>query len=74
MVAGRNEAEPLIGYVYGSTPPDFAAMAAMGFEVVCLDTRAPWYTPAMIDEALQHGLAAVAHPMSWEPARLTAPW
>ena len=67
MIARRNEAEPFIAYVYGATSPDFGAIAAMGFDIVCLDTRAPWYTPGMIEEAKKHDLIAVAHPMSFSP-------
>jgi hypothetical protein len=68
MIARSNEAEPLVAYVYGSTPPDFAAIAAMGFDVVCLDAQACWYSVNMIEEAKQYGLIAVAHPMSFRRA------
>jgi hypothetical protein len=57
--------EPLIAYVYGDTPPDFAAIAACGFEVVCLDSRAPWFGPPALAAAKAHGLRAVAFPMSY---------
>jgi hypothetical protein len=67
MIARSHEAEPLIAYVYGPTSPDFYTIAAMGFDIVCLDTRAPWYTPAMLEEAKRFGLSAVAHPMSFAP-------
>jgi hypothetical protein len=70
MIARSNEAEPLVAYVYGETAPDFSAIAAMGFEVVCLDTHAAWYTVTMLDEAKRHGLLAVAHPMAYYGLRL----
>ena len=69
MIARGNEAEPLVAYVYGENPPDFSAIAAMGFEIVCLDTRAAWYTVTLLDEAKRHGLVPVAHPMSFAPSR-----
>jgi hypothetical protein len=55
--------EPLVAYVYGDTPPDFAALAAAGFEVVALDSRAPWYGPEMARDAARHGLLAIGCPM-----------
>ena len=58
------EAGPAIAYVYGDTPPDFAAIAAFGFTVVVLDSRAPWYSDWMVGRAKAHGLAVFAHPMS----------
>ncbi len=67
MIARSNEAEPLVAYIYGATRPDFAAIAAMGFDIVCLDVNATWYTVKMIAEAESHGLMAVAHPMSFAP-------
>jgi hypothetical protein len=60
--------EPLIAYVYGNTPPDFAPIAAAGFEVVCLDSLAPWFSDVTIGAAATHGLRAVGFPMSWSPA------
>jgi hypothetical protein len=72
MIARSNEAEPLVAYVYGPTAPDFAAIAAMGFDVVCLDICATWYTVKMIEEAESHGLIAVAHPMSFPPVNRRA--
>ena len=58
--------EPLmIANVYGDTPPDFAAIAAFGFTVVCLDSTAPWFREAMIEEAKTHGLTPVAFPMGY---------
>jgi hypothetical protein len=72
MIARRNEAEPLIAYVYGEHSPDFQAIAAMGFEVVCLDTRAAWYTVTLLEEAKRHGLLAVAHPMSFDTATISS--
>jgi hypothetical protein len=56
--------EPLVAYVYGDTPPDFAAIAASGFAVVCLDSLAPWFNEATIASARAHGLMAAGHPMS----------
>jgi hypothetical protein len=62
-------AEPLIAYVYGgSTPPDFAAIAASGFSLVCLDTTAPWFTDTTVADAEANGLIAVAFPMAYSPA------
>lgn len=55
--------EPLVAYVYGDTPPDFAALSAAGFEVVALDSRAPWYTAEMAREAARHGVQAIGFPM-----------
>ena len=63
MTARSNEADPLIAYVYGDTPPDFDAIAATGFDIVCLDSRAPWFRPSLIGQAAQRGMLAVAHPM-----------
>lgn len=63
--------EPEIAYVYGDTPPDFAAIAAAGFDVVVLDTSAPWFTPDRITEANTHGLLAFAHSMSYPGLRPT---
>ena len=63
--------EPVIAYVYGETPPDFAAIAAAGFDVVVMDTSAAWYTPERIREANAHGLMAFAHPMSYPGLRPT---
>ena len=58
-------AGPLIAYVYGDAPPDFAAIAACGFEVVCVDTRARWFGESTLVQARAHGLRAVAFPMSY---------
>jgi len=60
-----NATEPLIAHVYGDTPPDFAAIAACGFAIVCVDSLAPWCTPAMLAQATAHGLRVVAFPMSY---------
>lgn len=57
--------EPLIAYVYGDTPPDFAAIAAFGFDVVCLDSGAPWYSECIIADAQAHGLTAFAFRMGY---------
>ena len=65
MVARSHEAEPLVAYVYGETPPDFGALAAMGFDAVCLDSNAAWFRESMIVDAEREGLFAVAHPMSF---------
>ena len=56
-------AEPLIAYVYGDVPPDFAAIAACGFTVVLLDSSAPWFGETTLAEAKAHGLTAVAFRM-----------
>jgi hypothetical protein len=56
--------EPLIAYIYGDTPPDFAAVAAFGFTVVCLDTAAPWFSEQAVSDARAHGLMAIAFRMS----------
>lgn len=65
MVARSHEAEPLVAYVYGETVPDFGALAAMGFDAVCLDSNAAWFRESMITDAEREGLLAVAHPMSF---------
>ena len=57
--------EPLIAYVYGDTPPDFAAIAAFGFDVVCLDSGARWYSEATLADAREHGLTAYAFRMGY---------
>ena len=59
--------EPLVAYVYGDAPTDFAAIAAAGFEVVCLDSRAPWFDETVITRAKAHGLMAVGFPMAYGP-------
>ena len=64
-------AEHLIAYVFGATPPDFAAIAASGFDVVALDSTAPWFSPRMIASAKASGLTAVSFPMSYSPLRPT---
>jgi hypothetical protein len=58
--------QPLIAYVYGEAPPDFAAIAACGFTVVCVDTSAPWFSDATLAEARAHDLVGVAFRMSYE--------
>ena len=55
--------EPLIAYVYGDTPPDFEAIAAFGFDIVCLDNGAPWFSEAVLTEARRHGLVTFAFRM-----------
>lgn len=72
MIARGNEADPLIAYAYGDTPPDFVAIAAMGFEAVCIDSRARWYRSSMIGEAERLGLLAVAHAMSFVTTRISS--
>ena len=57
--------EPLIAYVYGDTPPDFAAIAAFGFDVVCLDSGAVWFSERAIADARANGLLAVAFRMGY---------
>jgi hypothetical protein len=58
--------QPLIAYVYGDVPPDFAAIAACGFTVVCVDTSAPWFNDRTLAEARAHDLIGVAFRMSYE--------
>ena len=55
--------EPLIAYISGDTPPDFEAVAAFGFTIVCLDTAARWYSERAISDAKAHGLMAIAFRM-----------
>jgi hypothetical protein len=57
--------EPLIAYVYGDTPPDFEAIAAFGFDVVCLDSGASWFSERLIAEAKTHGLMTFAFRMGY---------
>jgi hypothetical protein len=57
--------EPLIAYVYGDTPPDFEAIAAFGFDTVCLDSGAPWFCEATMRDARRHGLTAFAFRMGY---------
>ncbi|HEY2855923.1 MAG TPA: hypothetical protein VGJ18_24000 [Gemmatimonadaceae bacterium] len=57
--------EPLIAYVYGDTPPDFEAIAAFGFDVVCLDSSAPWYSDSTVRAAKMHGLTPFAFRMGY---------
>lgn len=57
--------EPLIAYVYGETPPDFATLAAFGFTTVCLDSAASWCTDAAIAAAKAEGLTVVTFRMSY---------
>ena len=59
-----NASEPLIAYVYGEVPPDFAAIAACGFTVVCLDMSASWFSETTVAQAKAHDLVAVAFRMS----------
>lgn len=63
--AWSQASEPEIAYVYGDTPPDFAAIAAAGFDVVVMDSDAPWFTLDLIRRASTHGLMAFAHPMRY---------
>ena len=64
MISDSNAVpEPLIAYVYGDTPPDFEAIAAFGFGVVCLDTAAPWFSDQTVSDAKTHGLMAIAFRM-----------
>ena len=58
-------AEPLIAYVYGDTPPDFAALAACGFDIVCVDSSAPWFTERLIAAARAHGILVFAFRMGY---------
>ena len=57
--------ELLIAYVYGETVPDFAAIAAFGFTVVCVDSAASWCTEAAIAAAKAEGLTVVPFRMSY---------
>ena len=58
--------EPLIAYVYGDdVAPEFAALAACGFTIVCLDKSAPWFREKMIAEARRQGLTAIAFEMKY---------
>jgi hypothetical protein len=57
--------EPLIAYIFGLTPPDFELVAAFGFNAVCLDSTAPWFSERTIDDARAHGLLAVAFRMGY---------
>jgi len=58
--------EPLIAYVHGDVPPDFAAIAACGFTVVCLDVAASWFSEGTtIAAAKAHDLVPVAFRMSY---------
>jgi len=56
--------QPLIAYVYGEVPPDFAAIAACGFTVVCIDSSAPWFSDATMEQAKAQDLTPVAFRMS----------
>jgi hypothetical protein len=57
--------EPLIAYVYGEAPPDFSAIAACGFTVVCLDSSASWFSDSTVADAKAHDLVAVPFRMSY---------
>ena len=57
--------QPLIAYVYGETVPDFAAIAACGFTVVCVDTTASWCTDTALASAKAEGLTVVPFRMSY---------
>ncbi|HTJ23945.1 MAG TPA: hypothetical protein VL383_16185 [Gemmatimonadaceae bacterium] len=63
--------EPEIAYVYGEAPPDFAAIAASGFDIVVMDNTAAWYNANTIAEARSHGLKAFAFRMSYPGLRPT---
>ena len=58
--------ELLIAYVYGETPPDFVAIAACGFTVVCLDTSASWFSDVAVANAKENGLTVVAFRMQYD--------
>ena len=58
-------AQPLIAYVYGEVPPDFAAIAACGFTVVCLDSSASWFDETTLARAKAHDLVPVAFRMGY---------
>jgi hypothetical protein len=60
--------EPLIAYVSGDTPPDLAAIAAFGFDIVCLDTRAPWFNESVVAKAQENGLTTIAFRMGYVAA------
>lgn len=55
--------ELMIAHVYGDVPPDFAAIAACGFTVVCLDSTAQWYREELLARAKGEGLTPFAFPM-----------
>jgi hypothetical protein len=57
--------EPLVAYVYGDTPPDFEALAAFGFAVVCLDNGARWFNEQLVAAAKKHGLMVFAFRMRY---------
>lgn len=64
MASDRNAApESLIAYISGGTPPDFEAVAAFGFTIVCLDSAAPWFSERTVADAKAHGLMAIAFRM-----------
>ena len=63
--AANDSPEPRIAYVYGETPPDFAALAACGFDVVCLDRSASWCNDRAIADARSHGLRPVVFRMGY---------
>lgn len=57
--------EPLVAHVFGDVPPDFAAIAACGFRIVCLDSTAPWFRDHMLERARDEGMLAFAFPMRY---------
>lgn len=59
----RRSEEPLVAHVFGDVPPDFAAIAACGFGIVCLDSTAPWFREVMLTRAREEGMLAFAFPM-----------
>ena len=65
LTGSREASQPLIAYVYGQVPPDFAAIAACGFTIVCLDSSASWFSEATIVAAKAHELVPVAFRMSY---------
>jgi hypothetical protein len=67
-------AEHMVAYVFGDTPPDFAAIAAAGFDLVALDRNAPWFNESMIARATANGLVGVSFSMSHRPLRPTRFW
>lgn len=55
--------EPTVAYIFGDQPPELDAVAAMGFDAVAFDSRAPWYCPDLLRQASRNGLRAFAFPM-----------
>jgi hypothetical protein len=65
LTGSLEASQPLIAYVYGEAPPDFAAIAACGFTVVCLDSAASWFDDTTVAEAKAHDLVPVPFKMGY---------